>query len=169
MTSPESSIDRRPILAMCLRARARRSEKLWRKILHYYLRHAERVWRREDLRRAVREALESARYEVTALLTQVAEASIDYDDQPVLVCLELGAQFPEVVEYFELFQIADRIFVTSERRQPTTSLTKADLRQIQSQVSQALRNPAQVVADTPGLHGRHLDRSANSGQPLRPG
>lgn len=168
MTLPQPNFDRRPILPMCLHARARRTQKLWRKILDYYLRHAERVWRREDLRHAVREALAISRGEITALLGQMVEASSDYDDQPVLARLELGAQFPEVVDYVELFEITDRIFATSERRQPTTSLTRADLRLIQSRASQALRNPAQVVADTPGLPGRNLDRDADGEQRLPP-
>lgn len=88
---------------------------------------------------------------MTALLARLSGLPDDYDHQPIVAELALEARFPELVEYIELFEIADRIFVATERRESQSSLARVDLRLIQSRVSQALRDPAQVVADTPGL------------------
>jgi hypothetical protein len=149
MSSFERSLDRRPVLPIRFEARARRSEKLWRRVLLYYLRHAERVWRREDLGQEVRHQLKLARADITTALATLG-AALGYENGPVIETLHLEARFPEVVEYAELFEMADRVF-WSLQYDAVEGLTRAEMHRIRIQVSQALRSPAQVVADTPGL------------------
>lgn len=152
MPSFERSLDRRPVLPIRFEARARRSEKLWRRVLMYYLRHSERVWRREDLGQGVRRELQLARAEITAALGIVGiDAAEGYENGPILETLQLEARFPEVAEYAELFEMADRVFWCLQADTAELGLTRTEMHRIRVQVSQALRSPAQVVADTPGL------------------
>src|SRR6266851_2813999 len=84
MTEPERSLDRRPVLALVFEPRTARSQKLWRRVFLYYVRHAERVWRRPDLRDAVRHELLLARAVLVESLSSFEpELLATYEGDPV--------------------------------------------------------------------------------------
>lgn len=141
MRTHRRSAERRPVLRLSLTVRASRTERLWRRVLLYYLRHAERVSRSEALRMAVRVELDRSVADITdCLFSLAAEALRDYERLMPLQALEIDARYREVVRYVKLFEMADRVFAVD----PSTE----GYARLRVRVSQALRNPAQVVADT---------------------
>ena len=152
MSEIDTSRGRRPVLPLLFEPRAERSEKLWRRIFMYYARHAERVWWRADLRDAVRLQLKGAKGEVTSRLIAFDPAVLRaYVDKPPVASIQVHARFPETVEYVELFAIADRVFVALHHPAILATMNAHQSHAVRAHVSQALRRPAQVVAETPGL------------------
>ena len=153
MDLPERSLDRRPVLPMRFTPRVGRSEKLWRRILLYYVRHAERVWRRPDLRANVQRELGRAKTQMTVCLAVLGDDQMaGYSDEAAVSTLDLEARFPEVIHYVELFEMADRLYWALEHDDVAGLPSRTERRRIRAEVSHALRSPAQVVADTPALH-----------------
>ncbi len=147
MTELERSFDRRPALALVFDPRTARSRKLWRRVFLYYGRHAERVWRRPDLRFVVRHELALAKAILMEALSSLPPADLAaYEQDPVIDRIEIEARFPETVDYVELFRMADRVFAASRR-----IAFASDAHAVRLRVSQALRRPAQVIAETPAI------------------
>jgi hypothetical protein len=147
MTELERSLDRRPALALVFDPRAARSRKLWRRVFLYYERHAERVWRRPDLRFVVRHELALAKAILMEALSSFPPADLAaYEQDPVIDRIEIEARFPETVDYVELFRMADRVFAASRR-----IAFASDAHAVRLRVSRALRRPAQVIAETPAI------------------
>ena len=86
-----------------------------------------------------------------ALLTETLSsfppaALAAYEQDPVSDRIAVEARFPEAVDYLELCRKADRVFAASHR------ITNAsDARAARLRASQALRRPAQVIAETPAI------------------
>ncbi|HXL87001.1 MAG TPA: hypothetical protein VN927_07305, partial [Gemmatimonadaceae bacterium] len=94
MTELERSLDRRPALALIFDPRAARSRKLWRRVFLYYGRHAERVWRRPDLRFVVRHELALAKAILMEALSSLPPAGLAaYEQDPVIDRIEIEARF----------------------------------------------------------------------------
>jgi hypothetical protein len=146
------SMDRRPILRLEFQPRVERSDRLWRRVFLYYMRHAERVWWRTELREAVRKELDSAKGVVIAAATAFDSTVLAaYEASPVIARREVSARFPETVEYVELFALADRAFAALRHPAAQATLGFREVHALRLEVTQALRRPAQVIADTPGL------------------
>ncbi len=151
METVQRSLERRPILPLVFEPRAGRSAKFWNRMLGYYVRHAERVWRQPNLRHAIHGELRRARATVTACLTgfdsRVLEA---YDTTPPAKRIAIDARFPEVVEYVEIFRIGDRVFTALRHPEVMQAMRRTEADGIRATVAHALRGPAQLVAETPG-------------------
>lgn len=150
METVQRSLERRPVLPLVFEPRARRLAKFWNRVLAYYVRHAERVWRQPQLRHAIHYELRRARATVTACLTgfdsHVLEA---YDATPPARRVAIDARFPEIVEYVEIFRIGDRVFTALRHPEVMQAMKRTEAEGIRATVAHALRGPAQLVAEAP--------------------